>query len=113
MWLRKKQFLDVMAPKWGPAAAVTQWWLLKVRLASVVAALLLLTSIGGFGLQLFVTGELLLLATFGAWFFLQLKSFGEASRSLRVSWNSTPPTNPGKYVTWCLSQGLKPYSASA
>jgi hypothetical protein len=110
----RTRFISKMAPKWGNAAANTQWFLAWLRLVAAAVVILTLFSMSDHRLAFFVACELLLLGCLGTFFFLSLKSFGEASRSLgvRISWNSTPPSNPDKYAEWCTSQGLKPFSAS-
>jgi hypothetical protein len=114
VWMGRRRFVREMAPKWGDAAANTQWWLLLLRLASAALIPPVLLSISDHSFSLFIACELLLLGCLGTFFYLVLKSFGEASRSLgvRISWTSTPPNNADRYAAWCTSQGLKPYSAS-
>jgi hypothetical protein len=114
IWMGRKRFVSEMAPKWGDAAASTQWWLLCLRLASVAFIILTLIVMTKHDVPVFIICDVLLLGSLGMFISLSLRSFREASRSLgvRIWWTSTPPNNADKYAAWCLSQGLKPYSAS-
>jgi hypothetical protein len=111
----KARYLARTAPKWGDGSALLQWRLLILRgviLVFIAIGTFLFFGINASGvvtLWFVVWGVLLAVGVL-----LQFRNYRVASRTLgvRLTLTSFPAIDESKYVEWCRSHELTPYSAA-
>jgi hypothetical protein len=112
----KARYLARTAPKWGSPSALIQWRLLILRgaiLIVVALGMVLFFGVNASGavvtLWFVLSGVLLAVGVL-----LQFRNYRAASRTLgvRLTLTSFPPSDEAKYVEWCQSHHLTPYSAA-
>lgn len=110
----KTEYLERSAPKWGQASAVLQWKLLILRGAMLLVIVLGMILLFAFdpSTSLVVLWFVLATTLLASGMVLQIRNYRVASKTLgvRLTLTSLPPSNEAKYLQWCRSRHLTPYS---